>query len=415
MRTLRILLAICLILLTLTGCSSPGNADLMAGIHAAERPAKPAAPGSAFVQSVDTFSWALFRESMQSAKNPMVSPASVYFALAMTLNGANGPTQQAMLKALSASQLSVEALNTGCRDWMSGLMADSGQKPLKVSNSIWYNDGFAADPDFLQVNADYHAAALRQLDFADSDAAVKINDWVNKATDGLIKQIMDKADESDLMYLINAVYFKSEWQEQFPSIMTTSGDFTSPQGTVRVRFMQREGLVTFLTDQDLQGVLLPFKDPRFAFIAILPPTNRQIRDVANILDAAALQRLMQSRRQTNLVLQIPKFEIQYETMLEGILTKLGMGLALQPEADFSRMVKNRSRGLYISGVKHKTFFKMDEKGAEAAGVTGVTMAATAAVNEKRKLVFDRPFLYGILDTSTGLPLFLGILDDPGQP
>lgn len=356
-----VLVAISLVLFSLAGCGSTAERDLMSGIHAAERPANPADPDPAFIESVEAFSWALFREAIQTSKNPMVSPASVYFALGMTLNGAGGTTRDAMLKGLAAGEQPVEAINTGCRDWMTSLMSDSGQKTLKVSNSIWYNDGFDADPEFLQINADYHSAAVHQMDFADGQAAAMINDWVSEATDGLIDLIMDKADESHLMYLINAVYFKSEWQEQFPSLMTATGDFSIEQGIASVRFMQRNGPVSLLMDQDLEGVLLPFKDSRFTFIAVLPPSGRPVRDVVSKLDAATLRRLIQSQRQTSLVLKIPKFEIEYETSLSGPLTKLGMGLAFQAEADFSRMTGTRIQGLYIADVKHKTFFKMDEK------------------------------------------------------
>jgi serine protease inhibitor len=159
---------------------------------------------------------------------------------------------------------------------------------------------------------------------------------------------------------------------------------------------------------------LPFIDTRFAFIAILPAESSNVRAIVRNMNPASFKKLLDSSRLTNLALHLPKFESEYETNLLDNLNNLGMGEALHSGADFSLMDKNRNKALSITGIRHKTYFKIDENGAEAAAVTGVTMAGISKIEDKSKLVFDRPFLYGIVDTKTGLPLFLGIMDNPAK-
>ena len=111
-------------------------------------------------------------------------------------------------------------------------------------------------------------------------------------------------------------------------------------------------------------------------------------------------------------LSIPKFEIRYEDCLKNELSKLGMDIAFGMDADFSRMSESGLSDLFISDVRHKTFCRVDEKGTEAAAVTSVEMGQTSMPANEKTLIFDKPFLFGILDTRTNLPLFLGIMENP---
>jgi Serine protease inhibitor len=91
----------------------------------------------------------------------------------------------------------------------------------------------------------------------------------------------------------------------------------------------------------------------------------------------------------------------------------GWGIAFDPgRADFSGMSERHAKDLFIGTVKHKTFVRVDEKGTEAAAVTSVGMRLTSLPLVERQLVFDRPFVYGIMDLKAGIPLFVGIMENP---
>lgn len=401
------------LLLALSGCSTAVAGDLMANVQAAEKPATPSEPDLEYVNSVGEFSWTLLQESAKNEGNVLVSPASVYLALAMTLNGSDTTTRTAMLDALAAQNLSLEQVNAASRDWMTLLMNTGGKTRLSIANSIWYRDGFDADADFLRRNADYFAAAARTLDFSDPAAVTTINGWVKNATNGTIDKIVEKIDPAVVMYLINAVYFKAEWQTKFEAANTFDRTFKKTGGDITVKFMNQVGSMAYLSNDDSQGVLLPYSDGRFAFVAILPEEGKTPRDLVTAMDAAALADLLASREDTSVELSLPKFETRYENSLLEELRALGMGEAFEGgTADFSLMNTGRRKDLFISEVRHKTFCRVDEDGTEAAAVTSVEIQETSAPMGDIRLTFDRPFIYGIVDTITGLPLFLGILDDP---
>lgn len=402
------------LLLAFTACSSPAAlaGDLMADVVAAERPANPQPPGADYTTAVSDFSLKLLAKSLGNPGNILVSPASVYLALAMTLNGAAGETRDAMMAALSSAGLSEALINTASRDWIT-LLEQTGEKTdLFISNSIWVRDGYPVNQDFLQRNADYYRAGAHALDFDLPESIAAINDWVKTATRSKIDKIVDQIDPYVMMYLINAIYFKSDWQNPFEGDKTFDGQFLSPDGLIDVRYMNRTADMELIKQGDVRGIWLPYVDASFGFFALLPEEETEIRDWLMTLDSDALSGLIEGREIASVSLSLPKFEISYEDSLLNELADLGMGVALGGSADFSRMNAEGISDLFISEVKHKTFCRVDEKGTEAAAVTSVEMQLTSLPSSDETLMFDRPFLFGILDTRTGVPLFLGVMEKP---
>lgn len=397
-------------LLLLTSCGAPAAIDLMADVHAAELPAATAEPEAAYIDSFNTFSWKLFQETIKLDGNLLLSPASVYMALSLVLNGADTTTRAAMLQAMAAN-LTVEQLNVANRDWMTLLMASSDKIKLTIANSIWYRNGFQVAPAFLQTNADFYSASARMLDFDSPDTIKIINDWAKTATNGKINEIIGGINPNDLMYLINAVYFKADWLYKFNPDLNSAGNFDSIEGSTEVTYMNYTGDLTLLSSEFGEGVLLPYVDERFALVAILPPDEKTARETVQAMTPDSLNEMMESRQIIKMKLKLPKFETRSTIPLSAALKAMGME-EMFSQADFSLMVKDGSKGLYVSGALQKSYFKIDETGTEAAAVTAFTIASSLQVDDSHKLIFNRPFIYGIVDTVTGLPLFLGIMDNP---
>jgi len=408
----KITLLLCILLvaaMVLGGCASPSG-DLMKGILSQNKNRVPESMNTELNQVVLNFAWNLFKESSENQGNIMISAPSAYFALAMTLNGANNETRTGMLKALSADNIDLEELNTGLNDWMT-LMAENRTAKFSITNSIWLREGYNVNKDFLQTNADYYSAYIKSLDFGEASAPDEINSWVKEATNGKIDKIVDKISDDLIMYLINAIYFKGDWKEQFSANKTFEMEFNAPTGKVKADFMNRRGDIDYLKLNDITGVVLPYEDEQFAFVGLLPAQGQTPGDLINELSALDLTRLLAGKEVKNIELSLPKFETSYEDSLKNELSKLGMEIAFQPyNADFSLM--RQENDLYIGDVKQKTYIKVDEKGTEAAAVTSVEMELTSMPVELPKVVFDRPFVYGIIDVETGIPLFMGIMENP---
>lgn len=403
---------ICLLLiitLIFTGCSS--SVDLMEGIKPKNEASTPKPMDEKLNQAILNFTWNMLKESSKNNGNIMVSPPSVYIALAMTLNGAEGQTKEEMLKALSAENISTEDLNEGLNDWINALSKDRIAK-LSITNSIWYREGFKANKEFLQTNADYYSAYIKSLDFKDSSAVDTINKWVKDATNDKIDKIVDEINDDVMMYLINAIYFNGDWKYEFPANKTREGIFNIPVGKVKTDFMNRRGKMEYLKTGGTTGVILPYLDEQFAFVALLPEEGKTPKDLINNLSALDLMKLIKNKEEKDIELSIPKFESSYEDSLKNELRNMGMNLPFEESADFSKMKEDLSKDLLISEVKHKTYIRVDEKGTEAAAVTSVEMELTSMPIELPKLIFDRPFIYGIIDVTTGIPLFIGIMENP---
>lgn len=400
------------LLLVCTSCGAPVT-DLMAGVKAAERPADPDVPAAEFTGSATGFTWTLLQQSIKNPGNIFISPASVYLALAMTLNGADTSTRTAMLETLAADQLTVDQLNAFCRDWMTLMIQKDKTLEFSIANSIWYREGFDADKDFLQKNADYFAAGAKVLDFNKPEAAATINNWVKEATRGTIEKIIEKINPAVVMYLINTIYFKSDWATKFEKQYTFENQFQAPTGKRAVQFMHRTGSMAYIDVDGQKGVLLPYADDQYAFFAVLPPEGQTPRELIEASSGQLLARLFESAQAKDVELFLPQFETSYEDSLVDELKAMGMGVAFDSgAADFSLMNPDRARDLFISDVKHKTFCKINENGTEAAAATVVEISKTSVPSGDLKLEFNQPFLYGIVDTLTGVPVFIGVMEDP---
>lgn len=405
--------------LILSGCgptaTAPAALDLMEGVVPREPAVQTAEQDQAVLESLNNFTWKLMQTLPEDQENKMISPVSVYLALAMTLNGADGETRTAMLEALSASDLSPEIINTFAGNYLKAISAESEAFTLSIANSIWLREGFEADQDFLQKNADYFGAAVRSLDFDNPDAPKAINSWVSEATRETIDQIVDEIDPAVVMYLINAIYFKADWQSQFSPENTFPQPFETPEGSKETDFMHKLMSLEVVENDLGKGVLMPYVNPRMAMLAILPEAGMSPEAWIQAMDPDKFKALMETAASKSVDLAFPKFETRYEDSLLDELELLGMGNAFVPgEADFSLMQPSRAKDLFISAVQHKTFIRADEKGTEASAVTSVEASLTSMPMFDEAISFDRPFVYAILDTETATPLFIGVLNDPAK-
>lgn len=431
------ILIVILAMLILTGCTAPGgigvqspdpggdvtstptagsaSGDLMAGITAAEWPDPPDQIDSRFHTPMMNFAWEMFQTSAANDGNVLISPTSIYLALAMTMNGADGDTLTAMQTALQSRDLSMDDINAACRDWISLLRTETEKTSVSVVNSIWFYQEYPVSADFLQTDADYFDAGAQALDLYSSETVDIINGWVREQTHGKIDKIIEEIEPNTVMFLINAVYFKSDWQTPFSANNTTEGGFSTPDGTVTVDYMHRTGEMSYMNENGVQGVLLPYEDGRYSFFAVLPPEGEDVRTWISGLDGETVAALIATMDSGEVNLILPKFETSYDDDLREELTAMGMGQAFdEVAANFSKMNAHGQNDLYIDHVLHKTYCRVDEQGTEAAAVTSVEIETRSMPMDNIRISFDRSFVYGIVDRASGTPLFLGIMENPAS-
>lgn len=362
-------------------------------------------------EAVVNFGSQLFQNTWQKDKNIMVSPVSVFNALAMTANGAKGETLAQFEKVFG---MKLEDCNNYLKTYNKSLPSGDKYK-LNVANSIWVRNDFNTEPDFIQKNKDIFKAQIQQAAF-DNSTVNDINSWVKKNTDGMIPEIIKEIPQGAQMYLINALAFDAEWKKIYSESDVREGIFTKESGeTNNISLMYSEEN-TYIEDENVTGFIKDYADSKYAFVALLPKKGMSMKDYIKTLDSKSLKKLLDNKRTVKVNAAIPKFKSEYLTTLGDVLQEMGLTDAFNPDsADFSGMGKTKSGfGLNIDEVLHKTFIEVDERGTKAGAVTAVMMeyASTMIKDEEIKTVYlDRPFVYMLVDCNSWLPAFLGVVQD----
>ena len=363
------------------------------------------------------FGFNLFNDirKTEQNKNIFISPFSISIALAMTLNGASGETEQAMTNALQLQGLDSEAINAGYAGLRHNLQTSDPKVILAIANSLWARQDVPFKQDFLQRNTQFFGAEISTLDFTDPNTLTTINQWVNTNTNGKITKILDEINPDAVLFLINAIYFKGSWQTEFDPSHTRDGTFhLVTGGEKQVPMMTRTGDYPYYEnyEEKFQAISLPYGDGRISMYIFLPYRESDLNTFLDGLNTENWENWISQFREQEVFLSMPKFKLEYEKTLNNPLQSLGMGIAFAPGgADFSRMadLEILGRNLYIGEVLHKSVVEVNEEGTEAAAVTSVGVRVTSA---PPAFIADRPFFFAIRDNETKTVLFMGIVVDP---
>ena len=357
-------------------------------------------------------SYVYAEESAEENNSFMISPLSLSMALAMTMNGADGETKSVMLEALKLKGFSDEEINSYYKKLREALLSTDPSTKLSIANSIWTNQNVVIKDEFVGKNRDYFNSSVESVNFSDRKTAGLINDWASKNTNGLIKKVIESTSSDDLMYLLNAIYFKGMWVSEFNRSNTHPKPFMLENGaTVNVDMMNQTEKFNYKDDELMQLVELPYGNSAFSMIVMLPKEEKKLLDVIRALNNSDYWAGLKSGLiEHEVELFLPKFKTEYSKKLNKVLTDMGMGLAFTNDAEFSGMSDIPAK---IDFVKQDTYISVDEIGTEAAAVTTVGMVMTSMPSEPQKVVFNanRPFIYVIQENYTGSILFMGIVNN----
>ncbi|MBK8023944.1 MAG: serpin family protein [Chloroflexi bacterium] len=386
------------------------------------------------VNDHNAFAFDLYRQVAEGNTGSFVfSPLSVSLALAMTYNGAEGDTAAEMASTLhftldkaalnrALAALTAQLLQNGNAEESEG----SPERRLSIANALWGEQTYPFNTAFMaQLEADY-GAGMKLTDFINAAEAARemINTWVEDQTNGLIKDIVPQGAISAMTRLVlaNAIYFKSNWMEQFEETATQDGPFTLLDGsTVIVPMMRQQSEFVYLAGEGYRAISLPYGGG--LAMEIYLPDAGMFEAFEDTFTPEMLLMLRNSASYGPVLLTMPRWKTESTVPMTEILQQMGMQLAFSDAADFSGMIDTTvadgvAEGeLSISDVLHKAFISVDEHGTEAAAATVVIMELTSAMpNPTEPFVFtvDRPFVYTIVDQTSGAVLFMGRVLDPSQ-
>jgi serine protease inhibitor len=375
-------------------------------------PAPPIAP-SAMGQG---FALELFKTlcQLQPKINILTSPLSVYSALMMTASGARGATLMAMANVLQMDP----AERTPAENQICAYLAQAGQgdgsATFHLANAIWTARGTPIENAYVTRMTEQYRTIVRAL--PQDDPIGTINSWVSEQTHGKIDRIIERIDPNLALLIINAAYFKDAWQTPFPITATTEGPFyLDDGGTQSVSYMARCGQFDYLARNGLLAIRIPYQDPRFCMLVLLPPIKTPLGAFIASLAPVRMNGWRQRMIRAEGRVVLPRFQMSRGYSLRQPLVKMGMGVAFNGEqADFSGITPTRP--FAISDVNHRCLLKVDEAGSEAAAVTAVEMFGSALPSTAPfEFVANRPFLCLLEDRSAGRILFMAAVYRPESP
>ncbi|WP_254448700.1 serpin family protein [Spirosoma rhododendri] len=328
----------------------------------------------------------------------------------MLLNGADGQTAQAMQKTLKLDTQTLAEANQTYQNLLQNLPKADPKVTLTLANSIWYRNTFSVTQSFQDLLKQTFGATVSAENFNDAATAGKINAWASEKTNGRIPKVIDQIQPDNILFALNALYFKGNWQTQFNAGQTYDAPFTLASGQeTTVRMMRQKSPMRRAFREGYAAFELPYGNDQFAMTVLLPNGTRSADSLLQAYTATEWTTLQQSMIKASVDIGLPKFTMSYETRLNSVLSAMGMADAFTNQANFSKM--NPSERLTLSFVKQNTFVAVDEQGTEAAAVTTGGVSTTSV---QLPTLCDKPFVFIIHERTTKTILFVGKIANPTQ-
>ena len=374
----------------------------------------------------NAFSLELYSRLKAKPGNLFVSPYNITATMVMAYAGAGGITKQEMQSVMrylaNTDQLwpVFAVLNKKLSTaWFQG----PNESRLVLANSVWVQRDFKLLPDYTNILNTYFRNSLRLADFIRNSegARLNINGWVKEKTQGRIAELVAQGEINNTtrLVLVSSIFMKAVWENAFDTSLTAPGSFfLNTAQSISADMMTRSAEFPYFENGSIQVLELPYRstnkdEPRFSMLILLP-RNGDLSGAEQLLTPGQFDNLTKALQVKQVIATIPKFTFSSDFNLNETLQAMGIQSAFSNLADFTSMT---ATPVAIGDVLHKAFVSVDEKGTEAVAATAVTINRTSFVPEEQAMIFkaDHPFLFVIMDQSTGSILFIGRLMTPLAP
>uniref|UniRef100_A0A671S543 Serpin B6 n=1 Tax=Sinocyclocheilus anshuiensis TaxID=1608454 RepID=A0A671S543_9TELE len=362
------------------------------------------------------FSLNLFKKISggNTSKNVFYSPISISSALAMVSLGAKGNTAVQMFKVIShvSPHVKEDQIHSSFNKLMRELKKPGVQYVLSLANRLYGEQSY----QFVEVrlkanNSRYYEAKLEEVDFKKKSeaACVDINKWVEKKTQGKIKDLLPQGsiDAMTRLVLVNAIYFKGNWEKKFPKEATSDGQFKLNKYFVYFP-------LALIPEMNSQVLELPYVGKNLSMLIILPEEiEDETTGLQKLEKALTYEKLMEwtkpsKMRRQEVEVSLPRFKMEETYDMKSLLISMGMEDVFDGQkVNLSGMSPNND--LVVSKVIHKAFVEVNEEGTEAAAATGAVIAIRSFA---QMFIADHPFLFFIRHNPSNSILFYGCFCSP---
>lgn len=350
----------------------------------------------AMVSGNNGFAFDLYR-NIADGSSFFISPLSAAFELSILANGVAGDARDEILAALGLGDNDISDFNAFAQMMRTRLLEIDKTSEINISNAVVSNSRLGAlKNDFKNICSGYYGCDVTEMDFAGGKAVLDyVNDFCSRSTSGKITEILDHVSNDDVMYALNAVYFKGKWAVPFITGDTHKAAFSCSDGSqTGVDMMHVTDFFAYTELSGVKAIVLPYGNSAFRMTVIVSD---------GMPDIAGWDKINSSLQDAYVDFRMPKFEVSQKLQMEDALKSAGIRMLFTHDADFSPMID--AEEMNVSGIKQVSKFRIDEKGCEAASVS-INDAPTSP-GVQVKFTVDKPFCYVISEISTGAILFMG--------
>lgn len=357
----------------------------------------------------------LLIEDRGSTNNIVFSPFSIATALSMTLAGARGQTAEEITRILHAGEL------TGAQglfsEFLSKVSSYAPDVTLELANRLYVEETYIILDQYTASLKKFYGSSVAPLSFktAPEQARLAVNNWVEEATKSKIKDLLSSGavDCDTALVLVNAIYFKGLWNDQFNPNFTSQSQFHTSKSSVKiVDMMYREGRYRINENPDglsAGAIEIPYKGGKTSMVILLPDDVEGLAALeAALTSPVKIVDVLKGLRTRVVELRIPRFKVELATDLKKTLQSMGFESLFSKTADLSGM--DGKRELTVTAAVHKAFVEVNEEGTEAAAATSM-VATNRCARFVASFTVDRPFVFLIRSHDPDIVLFIGSVRD----
>lgn len=342
-----------------------------------------------------------------TTKNYTYSPLNIFLALSMLAETTDGNSRKQILDVLGYDNMVTLREHANLLNTAHNFQTDMGI--CSVANSLWLSEQYKFNQNTLDKIAEIHRGASYYGNFANPEYVTAFKEWINNSTHGILQNHVENMNvaPSSVMQLVSTIYFSSEWSSGFDKAQNTYSIFKTPDGKIKCEFMNKYKSqdISYYLGDNYSKVTLHTQSNIYLSI-YLPDKGVSIEDVL----AGGLNNDKYIDAKVNL--SLPKFDFSTEYDLTKMLPYLGVTDIFDDQvSNFSPLLES-DNSLYISQADHSARISIDEKGC-TAGAFAQFGGLMGGVSDPKEVDFivDRPFIF-VLESTSSIPLFIGIVNNP---
>ncbi|NME69063.1 serpin family protein [Flammeovirga aprica] len=337
--------------------------------------------------------------SQEKQKNVLFSPLSLYTLNSMLANMSVGETKKELIGHLGYTKDEIVLLNS----YLIDLQKRLGEECV-LKSALRYSKGYALNSSLKKILEENYEAEIASGDFIRKGEKVKdeINNWFYENTDYKIKDMIESISPMDKLILMNALYFKAEWEHPFDTKQTYNKDFhLNNQKTVKADFLSKTETVKCYASGSTKAIILPYKG-NYEMLMISTPT----------FSFDAITAMDMKLKEKKVHIEFPKFVMNSSLDCIELMRNMNVTIPFQSGADFTMLFKKSEKDLFVSKMYQKSFLKIDEIGTVAVAASVAKVSRSLDMKDYEEYIFDQPFYFIIRNKMTKEPLFIGKVNNP---